>query len=395
MRFSRREFLRYTGLATASMMVPQIIKASGEFNLRVNGRCSVIIQLSGGNDWLNTLPPIDNDLYHRARPKLGLKNSEIIRLNSHQGLHPELKSLRALFDQGHLSILNGVGYPDPVRSHFRSMDIWQTASDSDVNLSTGWVGRTLDELGQTKPFLALELDDSLSLAMKGEKTKGLAISSTEALYRTSQRPMVRALVAHDHEHDHKEVEYLYRTLSEVSTSAQYLHKQNSIYRSSRAYPINAFGRGMKTIAELIVSGCDSMVYYISLGGFDTHSGQALRHQRQLSIYDHAVSALMADLKENNKLNDVAVLTFSEFGRRVEQNASGGTDHGAAGNVLLMGGSLRKPGIVNAAPDLTDLDDGDIRHKVDFRQIYADLIGPWLGQRPEAVLGEGHVPFGLL
>lgn len=395
MRVGRRDFLRSTAMASVGLMVPRIVQASTLFGPRGNGRCAVIIQLNGGNDWLNTAPPIGNDLYYKARPTLGLRPDTVIRITPEQGLHPELKGLGSLFDQGQLSIVNSVGYDSPVRSHFRSMDIWQSASDADRYLSTGWVGRTLDEMPGRMPYQALEFDESLSLVLKGTSTKGIALASPEALYSHAQKPLVQALSADPHRHQHPEVDYLYRTLAEVTSSADHIYSHHRIFRSHRSYPSGAFGRGMQTIAELIISGCGTLVYYISLDGFDTHSGQEGRQKRLLRVFDDAVAAFMADMKDNNRAHDVAVLTFSEFGRRVEQNASGGTDHGAAGNVLLMGGSLRRPGIVNSAPDLLNLDDGDIRHKVDFRRIYADLIGPWLGQRPEAVLGSGHEPLGLL
>ncbi|MGB0525103.1 MAG: DUF1501 domain-containing protein, partial [Flammeovirgaceae bacterium] len=219
-----------------------------------------------------------------------------------------------------------------------------------------------------------------SLALKGKNIKGLATQDPKKLYRATQDKGLRYLASNYpkliDEHDH-EVAYLYKTMAETFSSADYVYEKSKIYRSSQHYPKNKLGRSLKTIAELIISGADTQVYYASFSGFDTHANQKNQHSRLLQNYSEAVTAFVNDLKKNNALDHTLVMTFSEFGRRVAQNASNGTDHGTANNLFLMGGNLKKAGVYNAAPNLTDLDKGDLKYQVDFREIYATILQKWM------------------
>jgi len=396
MSSTRRDFLKIGSMATASLLVPKLMSSSNVFGSRKNAKSVVVIQLTGGNDGLNTVVPFRNDIYYRNRPRLAIRPTEVLSLNDELGFHPSLKGLHSLFGDGDLTVLNSVGYPNSNRSHFRSMDIWHTASKENEYLNTGWIGRMMDLQQSPIPYHALEVDDTLTLALKGLKMKGLALKDPARLHNQIQQPFLRATAnSAVHNHGHDEVGYLRKTLAETAESVDYVYDKSKIYSSNVTYPQTQLGKGLKTIAELIVAECNTMVYYVSLGGFDTHVGQDAKHKNVLRKYDESVSAFVKDLKKNKKFDDVLILTFSEFGRRVAQNASGGTDHGAASNVFLMSGSLNKPGIYNKASDLNNLDAGDIKHTLDFRNIYGTILENWLEQPSKEILGQWFPPLPLV
>lgn len=363
--------------------------ASGELSGYKN---LVIIQLSGGNDGLNTIVPYGNDIYYQKRNTIAIPKNDIVKLNDMQGLNPNLSALKEIYDQGWMSIINSVGYPNPDRSHFRSMDIWQTGSESNQFLTTGWIGRYLDANCATckNPYTAIEVDDTLSLAMKGAKMKGIAVEDPNKLFQTTREPFFKELV-----HDHSDANltgdnlgYLYKTMAETYSSAGYIQQTSKTYTVKAEYPATPLGNQLKTVSKFINSGLETRVYYVSLSGFDTHVAQQPQQGRQLKIYAGALAAFVKDLKQTGKLDDTLVMTFSEFGRRVEQNASNGTDHGTANNILLFGGKLKKAGIYNDSPELAQLDNGDLKYTVDFRDVYATLLDKWLDVDNGTVLGKG-------
>ena len=348
----------------------------------------VVIQLSGGNDGLNTVIPYGMDAYYQKRKTIAIKPNEIIKLNDLQGLNPAMSALKGIYDEGFMSIINSVGYPNPDRSHFRSMDIWQTASDSDKFLSSGWIGRYLDSNCQTCqfPYTALEVDDTLSLAMKGATQKGIALKDAGTLFRNTREPFFNdVLKSHDQNLNEDNLGYLYKTMIETYSSADYIQKTTKTYKGNQEYPQTPFANQLKTVSRFINSGLKTRVYYVSLSGFDTHVGQKMQQGRLLKQYADGVAAFVTDLKRTGKLDDTLVMTFSEFGRRVEQNASNGTDHGTANNVFVFGGKLKKAGIYNEAPDLQDLDNGDLKYQVDFREVYASILDKWLGVNNSDIL----------
>lgn len=383
MKSNRRTFIKQSSIASAgTLLVPGFLQQLPA--VEAPSKKLIVIQFSGGNDGLNTVIPYRNDLYYQYRPTLGIPSSEVLSLNDQLGLHPAARGLANLMEKGYVSILNSVGYPNPDRSHFRSMDIWHTASGSDEHLHHGWIGRYLDNACHTcSAHSALEMDDSLSLAMKGYKRNGMAVSRPDRLYQVAKSIVLPEEVPSQNEHLH----YLYKTMINTTSSAEYLFRKSKIYKSSKSYPSNKFARSLKTVAELIISGSETQVYYVSLGGFDTHIGQAQRQKRLLSTYTEAVEVFVEDLQENNRLDESLILTFSEFGRRVKENASRGTDHGTANNVFLIGGKLAQPGIFNQPADLTDLDNFDLKYQVDFRSIYAAIIDDWLGASSSSILTE--------
>jgi uncharacterized protein (DUF1501 family) len=393
MLIKRKEFIQVGSLATASLMLPKFLKAFEAKNMVPAGnKVVVILQLSGGNDGLNTVIPIRNDIYYKARPRLGIERTKALSLTDEVGLHPALTGFKELYDDGSLGIMNGVGYPNPDRSHFRSMDIWQTGSPATEYMTTGWVGRYLDAQckGCDKPTQAIEIDDVLSLAMKGEHVKGIAVKDPRRLYGTANEKFFRdVLKNHIDNGGEAPVDYLYKTMAETLSSADYIFKQSRLHPTSADYPKSDLANSLKTIASLIYSDINTKVYYVSLGSFDTHVNQDAQQQRLFTEMNDAVKAFVKDLKDNNRFNDVMLFTFSEFGRRVEQNASGGTDHGTANNMFMISGGLKQKGLINPFPDLSDLQEGDLKYNVDFKNVYATVLNKWLGANDENILGKKY------
>ncbi|MCX7551191.1 DUF1501 domain-containing protein [Xanthomarina sp. F2636L] len=384
----RRKFIKNSSLASGLFFVPSFVKAfSNHISTETGYKRLVIIQLTGGNDGLNTIVPFRDDNYHRARPTIGLKKDDIIHLDKDLAMHGSLQSLKRLYDKGFVSIINNVGYPNPNRSHFRATDIWQTASRSNQFLQSGWIGRYLDQFGK-QPYDAMELDQSLSLALKGENQNGMAVQNAYYFYKTTQDPYLKNVSKHykeAHLNEHN-LGYLYKTMIDAESSAKYLYETSKTVSSSIDYPNNSFANQLKTTAQFINSGLKTRVYYGSLNGFDTHVYQENTHKRLLKMYAEGIDAFVKDLQSKDTFKDTLILTFSEFGRRVQQNSGHGTDHGSANSLFVIGGNLKKPGVYNNLASLSDLDNnGDLKFEIDFRDIYATVLNKWLDVNHETVL----------
>ncbi|UTX48447.1 DUF1501 domain-containing protein [Chryseobacterium sp. MA9] len=385
MLIKRREFLKISSLATASMLMPNFLKAMTlDEALNPNQNILVVLQFTGGNDGLNTIIPAKNDIYFRERKTLAIQDS--IPLTDEAGINPSLSYFKELFDHGELSVMNNVGYPNPDKSHFRSMDIWQSASRSDQFLETGWLGRFLDEecYRCDHPTQALEVDDMLSLALKGENNKAFAFKDPKRLYQTSQEKYFKSL--YDHHHDDETVSYLYQTLGSTINNADYIFEKSKAKKTEQIYPNSQLGKDFKTVASLIKSDINTQVYYLSIGSFDTHVNQNDRQKKLFNDINEAVKSFVTDMKSNGLFNNILLMTFSEFGRRVAQNASNGTDHGTANQMFFISGNLKKKGILNALPDLQNLNEGDLIYKEDFRKVYATILKNWLKADSSKVLG---------
>ena len=391
---NRRDFLKTSVLASSLLFVPKFLHAldrQGVARLsNSNGRRLVVIQLGGGNDGLNTLVPYRNDLYYKARPTLALREqSGLLTLNDELALNPAMTKLKALYDDGRMGVLNSVGYPNPDRSHFRSMDIWQSGSAADQIGTTGWLGRYLDSSCAEcqVPYNGVEVDDTLSLAMKGGQRKGLALKNPEKFHQITQNHFIAQVSSEKAPGGASELDYLYKTLAETSSSADYLYQTSKVYKSSVTYPNTEFGRNLRTTAELINSGLgNARVLRVALG---------LRYAR---------AAARAARQAARRLGGGARCLRGRLAERraVRQHArhdllgvwAGGCSKMPA-TAPIMGrpttcccseGALRKPGILNAAPDLAQLDQGDLRYQLDFRSVYATVLRDWLGADDTAVLG---------
>ncbi len=388
MIIKRRQFLKAGSLATASLLLPNFLKAMSLPEALERGhKVLVILQLSGGNDGLNTIVPMRNDIYFRERQTIAVDNA--LTLTEEAGIHPALPFFKTLYDRGELAVLNNVGYPEPNKSHFRSMDIWHSASRSDEYLESGWIGRYLDQACYDcgHPTQALEVNDMLSLALKGKKKKAFAFKDPKKLYQTSREEYFNTLYQeHKHQHEEETVAYLYQTLGDTINNADYIFEQSKARKTAAAYPDSVLGKDLKTISSLIKSDINTQVYYLQIGSFDTHINQQQRQESLFHTINDAVEAFVDDLKKNGLFQHVMVMTFSEFGRRVAQNASNGTDHGTANQLFFLSGGLKKQGLLNALPDLTQLNEGDLQYTEDFRKVYATLLKKWLDADSAKILG---------
>ena len=394
----RRKFLKQNVLASSLFFVPSFVKAfENAIKDSLGFKKLVIVQLSGGNDGLNTIIPYTNDIYYKSRPNLAIAKNDCIKITDELGINKNLAPLKHLYDKGYLSVINNVGYPNPIRSHFRSTDIWHTASDSNQYLNTGWLGRYIDIYGK-KPYSGIELDDSLSLIMKGDVLNGIATKNPTSLFNNTKTPYFKKVLdsqsdVHLSEHN---LGYLYKTMIEAKSSAKYIFETSKTYNSTVTYPNNPFGKQLKTTAQFINSRVESKVFYVSMGGFDTHVKQEKKQNKLLQTYSEAMDVFVKDLEQKDTFKDTLILTFSEFGRRVQQNAASGTDHGAANNVFIIGKNLKKQGFYNEAPNLINLDEnGDIKYTVDFRSIYATILDTWLEVDDATILNKSYSKLGFI
>jgi len=396
---NRRKFIQQSSIgAVGTLFIPQFL--GGLDLVGLNGQSSfkklVVIQLSGGNDGLNTIVPFENDIYHQLRPNIGIAKSDVIKINGELGFNPALKQFNKLYQDGYVSILNSVGYPNPNRSHFRSMDIWHTATSSDKNSKTGWLGRYMDAYC-TDSHAMLEIDTKLSLSLTGAERNGLAIKKSSSLYRNLNDKYFRQIIASAQATDLSEDNqgYLYKTLIQTNQSAKYLAKTHSIKDNNFDFPKSKLGAKLSMVSQFIRSGFSTQVYYVSHNGFDSHAYQRKKQDQLLTDYSNSVYAFVESLKKAGEFDDTLILTFSEFGRRVKENGSSGTDHGKANNLFLIGKNLKKPGIYNQAPDLIHLDNGDISHTIDFRNIYTDILNEWFKKDSSQIVSANFDSLGII
>jgi uncharacterized protein (DUF1501 family) len=370
-----------------------------------DGKILVVVQLSGGNDGLSTVIPYGDDRYYQARTSISHKPQEILKIDNYVGLHPNLAPIKAMYDAGDLAVVQGVGYPNPNRSHFRSMDIWQSAQPEREQASTGWLGRYFDNTCPgCDPHVGVSMGETLPLAMQGEKvfplsferpdsyrynghdkTHYLALNQADAAAAPSATPFAVAPKKIVNT-EQTQLDFLHRTAMDAQLSSEEILRITRNHSATAQYPYNEFGNGLKTIAAMIAGGLPTRVYYVALGGFDTHAAQLQRHDILMKQLADGLSAFWKDLKTQNNADRVLVMTFSEFGRRVVQNASNGTDHGAAAPMFVMGSSIRQ-GLVGRHPSLSDLDQGDLKYLVDFRSVYATILQSWLDTPSKPILGD--------
>ncbi|HEX5136683.1 MAG TPA: DUF1501 domain-containing protein [Planctomycetota bacterium] len=380
---SRRSFLKSALAFPAAATLPGLF-ARAAFASGPGDEVLVLVRLEGGNDGLNTVVPFADDLYHRARPGIGVKDP--VKLTEETGLHPSLGALRAAWDEGALAIVQGVGYPDSSRSHFTSTDIWHTAFTGTPERWSGWAGRALDRMDEGE-VPALQLDPApLSLALTGERVVVPAVADAESFRVRGNKDLLAALVARPREGVAEDVR---RAGATAYRTAERLEKSLGS-GDARGYPDTDLSRRLWQVARLVEGGLPARVYAVRLSGFDTHAKQGNAHALLLRTLGDALAAFEADLKAKGLDKRVLVMTYSEFGRRVEENRSLGTDHGTAAPLFVMGGRV-KGGLLGAHPSLADLDEGDLRFHTDFRRVYATVLDRWLKADSHAVLGAAYAP----
>lgn len=405
---TRREFLHKSLVASSGVALATLSPQPWLNRLAAcaaqQERILVVIQLSGGNDGLNTVVPFKDSAYYAARPKLAIPANEVVKLSDELGLNPALRSLETLFADGRMSVVQGVGYEQPNRSHFESMDIWHSCQRKTDRGSFGWIGRWLSQ----EKAAASAAMDSWALHL-GHEPQPLALASRDGTIPSIASLEQFRLRLGDRDEIKRELLQLTRASAAVSEPAAsdllsfvQASSQTAIETSQRLegtrqstdsnnFPQSTLGEKLSTIAQLIVSEFETRVYYVTLDGFDTHAQQPAAHSALLRQWAEALSAFHQRLNQAGQSDRVLVLTFSEFGRRVTENASEGTDHGAAAPLFLSGPRL-KSAVVGQQPSLTDLDDGDLKYHTDFRSVYATVIDKWFQSKADSriVLG-GEYP----
>lgn len=418
--YTRRGFLhRGLTLVSTAAAMPLFLhrtaramnEAAGAGGGKESHRIAVVIQLGGGNDGLNTVIPYGHDAYHRARPTLAVKPDDVLKLDEDQGLglHASLTPLKGLFDEGLVSIVQGVGYPNPNRSHFKSMDIWQTA-DPGGGQGRGWVGRYFDEhfARDATPNLCVAIGSQTPLATQGRAVQPVTFEDPSSLrfggaglrgdvaatYQRINRRSGAADETGEAEADKRsQLAFVRRAAIEAQVSSDRI-RGAAAQAAGAGYPRGPLGASLRLTASMIAAELPTRIYYVQHNGFDTHATQAGSHGGLLGQFAAAVAAFHADLKRLGHSGRVLTFTFSEFGRRVAENGSQGTDHGAAAPMFLIGDMIR-PGLIGAHPSLTELDDGDLIHHTDFRRVYAAILDHWLKANSHAVLGGTFDPVGCV
>ena len=437
---TRREFLRTSMLgAAATWTLPVFLEktffaldamAADALTQTVTGKDGtilVVLQMAGGNDGLNMVVPYGDDAYHVARPRLALPVDQILKINNYAGLNPKLTGLKSLYDEGHLAVIQGVGYPNPNRSHFRSTEIWQTASDADRAESKGWLGRYFDNCcSGADPTVGVAIGEETPQAFAAKTPTGVTFSRPEQFrFRSSEpanghmsteetffRQINEAGAAEESSpaaanegasigaipgktnSDMGTLDFLERTALDAQMSSDKILAIARKYKSTVPYPEGPLAASLNIIARMIAGGLPTRVYYASQGGFDTHAGQLNAHPRLMGYFNDAIAAFVADLKQQGNFERVLLMTFSEFGRRVQENANGGTDHGAAAPMFVLGGAV-KPGLFGKYPSLTELDRGDLKFNTDFRTVYGTVLDRWLKAPSQTVLGRKFPALGIV
>ncbi len=396
---SRRDIVKGGGMIAVGLVAPtwlSTIARADVFRQAKGGKATgdtvlVVCQLSGGNDGLNTVVPWATKKYYDLRPTLGIPEDKVLKINNELGFHPALAGLADLYQQKKVAVIQSVGYPQANRSHFKSMDIWQSASP-DNGLKYGWIGRHFDgqtALGPLNPVVALGLSTDKPLALAGKTASIPCFASLVDVQSMVGDPDAEKMLRQIQGMDAMEGSST-RVVQQANKSAldamALLSKQLKEFAPKQTYGNDAFGVGFKQISQLIATSPQTRVVYFSSGGFDTHARQAESHAKLLTNFGNAVAAFQKEMEAIGKADKVIVLVFSEFGRRTFENASGGTDHGAAAPMFLIGNKV-KGGVYGPIPDLTDLQDGDIKFKIDFRQVYATALDQWMGGDSAVTLGK--------
>ncbi|MGH7940464.1 MAG: DUF1501 domain-containing protein [Limisphaerales bacterium] len=438
---TRRQFLRTTVLGSAlSWTVPAFLantfsalqsQAADSATQIATGKDStilVVLQMAGGNDGINTVVPYASDFYHQARPRIGFSADKVLKLSDQVGLHPAMTGFKDLYDSGNLSVIQGVGYPNPNRSHFRSTEIWQTASDSDKYEKYGWVGRYFDNAcAGCDPTVGVAVEQQSPRAFFSKSLKGVCMTNPQNyrfmpydhpragepdMVETSYEKLNDITVTTDEDANSggsigtlaaampmtggRAVDFIERTALDAQVSSEEIRSIAARVQNQAQYPVSPLGNSLKLVAKLIGGGLPTRIYYVSQGGYDTHVNQVPTQQRLLGDLGSSVKAFVDDLKAQGNMQRVLVMTFSEFGRRVAENANGGTDHGAAAPVFIVGNKVSS-GLLGAYPSLApqDLFEGDIKYNVDFRSVYSAVLENWLKTNSAAILGRQFTPLQLV
>jgi uncharacterized protein (DUF1501 family) len=402
--FLAPSFMTRTALALAGQ--PGLTDGTVSLDPTKKDRILVVLQLSGGNDGINTVVPFADPAYATLRPTLGVPANEVLKLTDQVGLHPNLKHFKGLYDQGKLAVIQGVGYPNPNRSHFRSMDIWHSARPETFERS-GWLGRYVEacQCSQDNNLGAISVGQQLNGMFWTDSTLVPAVASvgassflTDTKFKNDRTWQLQTLQnIYNQAGNFSPYESLIRrgTLNALAGSEE-LQNVAAAYKTPITYPErNGLANQLKLVAQVIAGNLGTRLFSVSQGGFDTHSNQGNTHAGLMTQLDDALDAFLQDLANMKKQDDVVIMTFSEFGRRARQNGSAGTDHGTAEPMFIIGNKVRG-GVYGSYPSLGDLDkNGDLKFSADFRSVYAGVLQDQIGATPGPIVGSGFEPIKVL
>ena len=399
---NRREFLRLgaLGVSLAGTYPAFLGKtlAAAEKSRKAqpeDDRVLVVLQLSGGNDGLSTVVPYSDPAYGRARKVTRVKETDVLKIDERVGLHPNLKELKGVFDEGNMAIVQGASYPNPTRSHFQSMEVWHAADRAGARRGSGWLGRAADSTcgNRMNPLATVNIGGELPLALEAERCKAVAFQNPGSFQwrgaRGERKPFLQLNAAPEDigaKSVVEQIDFLRRVASDANSASDTIRQAIQGYRPSRDYPKNPYAAQLGMVAAMLAAKLPTRIFYVTLGGFDTHANQRNRHDNLMKTFSQSVAAFLADLEARGLADRVVALTFSEFGRRVKENGSRGTDHGVAGPMFLFGKPV-KGGLHGKHPSLTELIKGDLAMTTDFRQVYATALEGWLGIPSQEVLGK--------
>src|SRR5205085_6697099 len=411
MKFSRRAMIKDGLLVVSAGMIMPAIFSRGVASARARSlegshiaqtasdRTLIVVQMAGGNDGLNTVIPFTDPLYHQMRPTISVPEASVLQLDTRLGLHANLQPLKQLWDAGHLAIVEGVGYPNQSLSHFQAMDIWQTL-DLSGNGSEGWLGKLVSGLVDSDghPFKALDIGVQTAQALSSINAPVPTLASVKSYQvypdpadRDGGNARLQALTKLYNSYP-KTAPYaalLDTTALNAQDGSRQLRTADAQYQPAVTYPNSSFAAGLKVLAEAIVMGLGLRVGYVTLGGFDTHANQQQTHNALMTTLAQGLSAFYTDLAKHGKADNVVIMTWSEFGRRVEENGSLGTDHGTAAPLFVLGNPVNR-GIYGEPPSLNNLDqNGNLKYTIDFRSVYATMLERWMGASSKDVLGADY------
>ncbi|SDN25760.1 Uncharacterized conserved protein, DUF1501 family [Paenibacillus sp. yr247] len=404
MKLTRRDFLlkgtaMFATLGLGGFLFTETGKSilAGGFAVDVDEPVLVVVQLSGGNDGINTLIPYGQGVYYDSRPTLSFQQKDVLALDNQVGLHPSLAGLAALYKLGKMAVVQGVGYPGPDHSHFRSMEIWQTAEPAKLSRS-GWLARYAESSlrDSSNPLRAVQIGGSGSKAFASEKLSFPVIQSLEAYHlidpKTAMMDKNRITKAFLEMYGAQNQLEQLRVVSgrgyEAYKSVEAIQALAATYANKVEYPKTNFARDLQLVSKLLAGKSGTRVFNVQIGGFDDHADEKAQHARVLTQVDEGLTAFYKDLEAQGLQDRVVVMMFSEFGRRVKENGSGGTDHGTAAPMFVIGGKVNG-GLYGSYPSLSNLDNGDLKYEVDFRSVYSTLIDKWLKGDAAAVLSKSY------
>lgn len=402
----RRDFLKTTSLIGMGTVIPTFLAKTALAAPTTGAKDTilVVIQMTGGNDGLNTVIPFKDDNYYSYRPTIKIPKDSVRKINDSLGLHPAMEGMAGLLEDKALCVVQGVGYPNPSQSHFRSMDIWQAASTAET-LNEGWIGKALKSVNNPA-FHVAGANESAPLALTGAPVRVPSITSIEDFQlkmtaatgadKKDQKEVIQGAVKNNGQSGL--LDFVSKTALNTYASSEKLQELAKSYQAKVPYPQqNPLANRLKLCAQLIDAGLGARIFYVSIDNFDTHAnqgGQIGTHANLLTQLSGAITAFYKDLAARGHKDRLMIMTFSEFGRRAKENGSKGTDHGSGAPMFLVGGKV-KAGVVGNHPDLTKLEMGNLKHEIDFRQVYASVLEQWLGVKSKDVLGGEYKPVEIL